>query len=117
MPYLQIIDGVVTGYAVCAQPSIEGFVLVAANDARIAAFFSQARTTITFNEFLARFTPTERGAIFSAALQSAQLLQWMTQGAAAGGVPLLDPDTAAGMDALVGAGIITSNRKAEILTP
>ena len=68
-------------------------------------------------EFLDRFTETEQLAVVSATLANAQVKLWYDKLLAASFVDLADPRVEAGLAFLVLAGLITSERKDEILTP
>jgi hypothetical protein len=66
--------------------------------------------------FKKRFTPAERAAIRAAAGSNAQLADWQESASMARLIDLADPDTIAGMAALVTAGLITAARRDAILT-
>lgn len=72
-------------------------------------------TSCTSLQFMGRFSEAESTAIYTAATQSPQLLRFVTELAAAQEVVFADPRLAAGMDALVSAGLITQARSEEIL--
>ncbi len=74
-------------------------------------------TVVTFNNLIGRLTQEERVALATTAQSNPQILIWMTMGAAANQVNLLSPDTSAGMGVLQQAGILTSQRVSEVLTP
>jgi hypothetical protein len=65
--------------------------------------------------FRRRFTDGERLAIHTAAQANAAVAVWVMDGAAAQVIDLDDPATAAALDALVAAGLITAPRRDEIL--
>ena len=66
--------------------------------------------------FLRRFTPAERQAFYAAAAQSPALEDLKTLLLATPEVVSTDADLVAGMSALVAAGIITADRRAQILS-
>ena len=65
--------------------------------------------------FLDLFTEAEQLAVATAAMQSAQVKLWYDRTLAAMFITLSDPRTEAGLDALVGAGLLTAERKAAIV--
>ena len=66
-------------------------------------------------EFLQRFTAAERAAIRAAATASPELADWIDQARFAREIELDAPTTAAGLDALVAAGLLTAERRAVVL--
>ena len=66
-------------------------------------------------EFLDLFTEAEQLAIVTAANASAQVKLWYDRMLAANFITLADPRTEAGLTALVQAGLLTAERKAEIV--
>ena len=70
---------------------------------------------LTSLEFLDLFTEAEQLAIATAAMQSAQVKLWYDRTIAAMFITLADPRTEAGLNALVTAGLLTAERKAEIV--
>ncbi len=74
-----------------------------------------ARRIIPPLEFLQRFTAAERTAIRAAAAASPDLADWIDQARFAREIELDAPTTAAGLDALVAAGLLTAERKAAVL--
>ena len=66
-------------------------------------------------EFLDLFTEAEQLAVATAAMQSPQVKLWYDRTLAAMFVTLADPRTEAGLTALVGAGLLTAERKAAIV--
>ena len=66
-------------------------------------------------EFLDLFTESEQLAVATAAMQSAQVKLWYDRTLAAMFVTLADPRTEGGLTALVGAGLLTAERKAAIV--
>lgn len=79
---------------------------------------SPPKSTILYPlEFQARFTAQESAAIYAAAVGNAQLLGMLIQQASARYIDLTDPQTIAGVNALVSAGLLTQDRATEILTP
>ena len=66
-------------------------------------------------EFFDLFTPAEQLAIATAAMQSAQVKLWYDRTLAAMFITLADPRTEGGLTALVGAGLLTAERKAAIV--
>ncbi len=83
--------------------------------AKVNASQNAAQTQFTPLEFLAKFTQTEQLAVVAATLQSPALKLWYDMMLAASYVDLTDQRTIDGLTALVGAGLITANRKTEIL--
>ena len=78
---------------------------------------ASAPTSVSFNEFVNRLTPMEQGALAITAQTNPQVLLWLALGAAANTVDLLSPQTAGGLQVLVTANVITSQRMTAILTP
>lgn len=74
-------------------------------------------STMSPLEFQARFKPEEMAAIAKAAMSIPALFLFMLQMASAQVIDLHDPRTEAGIQALVGAGLLTAGRAAEILAP
>ena len=70
---------------------------------------------LTSLEFLDLFTESEQLAIATAAMQSAQVKLWYDRMLAAMFITLADPRTEAGLTALVTAGLLTAERKTEIV--
>ena len=66
-------------------------------------------------EFLDLFTEDEQLAFATAAMQSAQVKLWYDRTLAASFITLADSRTEAGLQALVGAGLLTQARKDEIV--
>ena len=66
-------------------------------------------------EFLDLFTDAEQLAIVNAANASTQVKLWYDRMLAANFITLADPRTEAGLTALVQAGLLTAERKAEIV--
>ena len=66
-------------------------------------------------EFLDLFTEAEQLAIVAATNASAQVKLWYDRMLAANFITLADPRTEAGLTALVQAGLLTAERKAEIV--
>ena len=76
----------------------------------------QPVTILSPRAFLGRFTEAETVAIFTAAQTDVPVAIWKDT-ALAGNIDLTDPQTSAGLDALVAAGLLTATRKAAILAP
>lgn len=74
-------------------------------------------TRISPLDFMARLTPSETGAIATAAQGNAQIFLWLLQCSAAQEIDLLDPRIQAGLDGLVEAKLITAKRAKAIATP
>src|SRR5690606_20139519 len=72
------------------------------------------KTQVTSLEFLDLFTESEQLAVATAATQSAQVKLWYDRTLAASFITLADPRTEAGLAALVGARLLTQERKDEI---
>jgi hypothetical protein len=70
----------------------------------------------TSYEFLNRFTPTERAAIRTGSMSDPVLADFLMMSQAAQEVVSDDPMTVMGMDYLVSVGVLTAQRKAEILS-
>ena len=66
-------------------------------------------------EFLDLFTDAEQLAIVQSTLQNAPVKLWYDKTLAANFITLADPRTEAGLEALVQAGLLTTERKAEIV--
>lgn len=71
--------------------------------------------TMTPLSFIERFTEDEQLAVVTAAMQAPALRLWYDKLMAAQEVIFNDERLLAGMDALVGAGLISTERKTEIL--
>ena len=81
----------------------------------LAAFDTTAKPqSLTSTQFLSRFTDAERSSVFTAAMGSPQMLQFVVTAAAATRIDLTDPAVAAGVNSLVGT-ILTADRAAAIL--
>jgi hypothetical protein len=65
--------------------------------------------------FMDLFTPAELEAVAGAALQSPAVLLWLTKASAAQVIELDSPQTSQGVQALVGAGILSAERAERIL--
>jgi hypothetical protein len=72
-------------------------------------------TSCTALQFMDRFTEAEQLAVVSATMASPQVKLWYDKLIAATEVVFADPRLSAGMDALVGNGLITQARSLEIL--
>lgn len=72
--------------------------------------------SITPLQFIERFTEAEQIAIVTAAMSNPELRLWYDKLMAAQEVVFSDPRLSSGLDALVAAGLITAERKAELLT-
>ena len=72
------------------------------------------RDTGTAREFMDLFTPTEKLAIVNLSMSNAEIKLWYDE-ALAGDVWLGHANVAAGLLAMQGAGVITSERAAEIM--
>lgn len=70
---------------------------------------------ITSYEFFNLFTKEERVAIRTAAKSSVDLEDWLSLAQAAQTIDLAHPDVDAGLSMIVGAGLLTSDRKTQIL--
>ena len=66
-------------------------------------------------EFLDLFTESEQLAVATAAMQSAQVKLWYDRLLSASFITIEDPRTEAGLQALVGAGLLTQERKDQIV--
>ena len=73
------------------------------------------KTKYTSLEFLERFTETEQLNVVSATMQNAQVKLWYDKMLAASFVDIEDERVLAGLDSLVGAGLLTAHRKTQIL--
>ena len=71
--------------------------------------------SFTAMQFLDLFTEDEQLAVASAAMQSPQVKLWYDRLLAASFITIEDPRTEAGLQALVGAGLLTQARKDEIV--
>jgi len=74
-------------------------------------------TPITLLAFRNRFTMTEKQGIYTAAETVVDIRIFLDDIAAASEIDLTDPQTIAGVQALEAAGLITTVRATEILTP
>jgi hypothetical protein len=66
-------------------------------------------------QFLDLFTDSEQLAVVTESMANAPVKLWYDRTLAASFITLSDPRTAAGLEALVGAGLLTAERKAAIL--
>jgi hypothetical protein len=73
-------------------------------------------TTVTPLQFVERFTDAEQLSIVGATLQNAQVKLWYDKLLAASFVDLADPRLSAGLDSLVAFGLITPERKVEVMS-
>ena len=73
--------------------------------------------TFTYLQFRALFAPAEQQAVMTAALKNTALFDWIVQAASASaaGIDMTSPIVKSGLDSLVAAGLITSDREAAIL--
>lgn len=71
--------------------------------------------TLTRLEFRNRFTMSEKVAIYTAANTSVEIKIWLDDLACAESVDLFDPQTQQSVEELVQAGLLTEQRKNEIL--
>lgn len=83
-------------------------------DAWTAAASPASPRVIAPLEFLLRFTGAERTAVRAAATVSPELADWIDQARFAREIDLDAPTTAAGLDALVAAGLLTADRRAAV---
>lgn len=67
--------------------------------------------------FIGRFTGAEQTAIGAAAMSNVSLWLWFNKMTAATYIDLADPETKAGLDALVSAGLLAAARETAILAP
>lgn len=74
-------------------------------------------TVIPKDEFVDRFTDAELNGILAAGRTDVQVARWLEKARGAGGIDLTSPKVAAGMALLVSKGLVTAERKTEILTP
>jgi len=120
-------DGIVVGLFDALFPIVSGLEWVEAGDgAGITPYATRwegsafvpappARRIIPPLEFLLRFTAAERTAIRAAASASPELADWIDQARFAREIDLDAPTTAAGLDALVAAGLLTADRRAAMV--
>lgn len=73
------------------------------------------QTQFTSLEFLDKFTEEEQLAVVSATLANPVVKLWYDKMLAASFVDIEDPRTTSGLDALVAAGLLTSERRTVIL--
>lgn len=76
-----------------------------------------ARTTLTYVEFRDRFAAAELTAMRAAVIIDGEALDWALEAAADNSIRLASATTAAFMQKMVDAGIVTPARRDEILTP
>lgn len=77
----------------------------------------EPKTRFTSLEYLDRFTQSEQELIVAAANSNVQIKLYYDRLLAATFIDLEDPRTAAGIDALIAAGLLDASRKAELLQP
>ncbi len=75
------------------------------------------KTQFTSLEFLDRFTEAEQLGVVSATMTSPVIKLWYDRLLAASFIDLEDPRTESGIDALIAAELIASNRKAALMLP
>lgn len=71
--------------------------------------------TLTPLSFMALFTSSEQSSVYAAAITTPSLLAFLFETAGADYISLSDPRIAAGLSALVAAGLLTSGRETAIL--
>jgi hypothetical protein len=112
-------DGKVTATYGGPQPGVTGCVDIADNDPGLLAFIAAQNPakpqSVTGSQFINRFTPTEQGALATAAQGNPQMLVMMISMAAAGSISLTDPQVVAGVMGLVNSGMLTQTRALTIL--
>lgn len=86
----------------------------AAHAALLAWVEPSAPRNILWLDFLGLFTPTELATIVNSADQTVKLYIFMAAGNG-GTIDLADQRTQAGFDVLIGAGLLTADRKTRIL--
>jgi len=89
--------------------------LIKIDENKLAEIELQKAKKLTSLEFLDLFAEEEQLAIVTAAMQSAQVKLWYDRTLAAMFITLSDPRTEAGLTALVDAGMLTTERKDEIV--
>lgn len=72
-------------------------------------------TQLTPLQFMALLEPSEETAIATAALSNAAILLWLVKTSGASYISLTDPQTVAGVNAMVTAGLLTQARATAIL--
>lgn len=82
----------------------------------VAPPLQPVRKTWTAYQFLLRFTAGERAALRAAAITDPQVADFQQLAQAAQEIRSDDPMTLAGMDYLVSVGLLSSERRAEILS-
>jgi len=75
----------------------------------------QAPAVVPYLQFRALFTAAENQAIMTAAQSNHAVLDWLLQAAGASVINLGDPQTKAGLDALVAGGLLAAARETAIL--
>lgn len=113
MPYIERDDA----GAICMvseSPQREGAAFMPDDAPEIVAFHARlARAPVDFLAFMALFTPAEQAAIVDSNATPVRLFRLMAAGA--GALDLADARVVAGLDALVAAGLISAERKADVL--
>lgn len=105
-------------YAVLLEPSEPCQLGQEFDENQNPRFFGSALVipkTYTAYQFLMRFTPEERAAFRSAALTDTAVADFQQLAGAAQEIATDNPMTVAGMDYLVSVGLLTEQRKQEIL--
>lgn len=114
--------------AAAIQTTEAGAVLVSLNDTpelwaqmlegAVAAYVEPPAPAVSMTplQFIERFSQSEQLAIVTAAMSAPALRLWYDKLMAAQEVVFDDPRLSGGLDALVGAGLITVERKGELLT-
>lgn len=75
------------------------------------------KTVFSSLEFLDRFTEAEQLTVVLASMNNAEVKLWWDKMLAASYVDINDPRTAAGIDALISAGLLETERRDEVLAP
>lgn len=70
---------------------------------------------VTPRTFYYRLTESEKAALFTACLSNAAMLRWVVEFAMSERIRSDNADLETGLQALVNAGLLTSERKAELL--
>lgn len=89
--------------------------LIKIDENKLAEIELQRAKRLTSLEFLDLFTESEQLAIATAAMQSAQVKLWYDRTLAAMFITLADPRTEAGLTSLVDGGMLSAERKTEII--
>jgi hypothetical protein len=114
-------NGAVIGTFGSPQPGYPGFAVIPDDDQRIATFAAKQAQPgpPSPRAWLERLSPTTQGNITKAALadSSGAMLLWLLKASGNPQIDVTSAETIAGVNAMVGAGVLTSAEAATLLAP